>query len=379
MKYFNWSFVVAITFFSISCGGSDADDTVRVVNTNDVSNPISVVNPTDIGTVNQNNRENDLTVIGSFESSSLPFSASNSFVGTKGVIKTQGNKLVDSNNEVIQLRGMSLFWSQWEPEYYNSQVVKWLKDDWSINIIRAAMGVEEDGGFLTNPSLEKQKVFTIIEAAIEQGIYVIVDWHSHSAEDYEKEAIAFFSEVAQVYGKYPNIMYELYNEPIESSWNNDLKPYHEAVIEEIRKYDTSNLVICGTPFFSQEVDDVIGNEINDVNVAYTLHYYAATHKQFLRDKAQLAINANLPLFVTEYGTTEATGNGFLDVSESNLWWDFLDNNDISWCNWSIADKREESAALVPRARATGGWTTNQITRSGNLVRDELKLKNGTVD
>ena len=369
MKYSKLILNVAITFSLISCGdSSESSDAVQVVNTNIIPS-------------NSNNeqRNDPIDEVGVFAASSLPQSASGSFVGQKGLISTQGNKLVDSNGDIIQLRGMSLFWSNFIGKYYNDGVVKWLKSDWSANIIRAAMGVEEDGGFLSNPTVERQRVFDVIEAAIEEGIYVIVDWHSHEAESHQEEAVAFFSEVAQRYGSYPNVIYELYNEPINSNWVRDLVPYHQAVIGEIRKHDPDNLVVCGTPFFSQNVDDVIGNEINDVNVAYTLHYYAATHKQFLRNRAQLAIDANLPLFVTEYGTTEASGNGPIDEEETNIWWDFLDENDISWCNWSISDKQETSAALTPGANRRGGWSDLQITTSGNLVRDELRSKNGTVD
>ena len=362
MKYLNVLYSLAITFSLISCGGSDSSDTTpeptnnqRSVNTN---SPAPVTNTNVV------------------QPSGLAPSASNTFVGEKGTLSRNGNKLFDANGEVIQLRGMSLFWSQWIGKYYNPAAVKWLKEDWNINIIRAAMGVEHDSGFLSNPEFEKQKVFTVIEAAIQEGIYVIVDWHSHEAQNHEEAAIAFFGEVAQRYGAYPNIIYETYNEPLRGdSWRNVLKPYHEAVIAEIRKHDPDNLIVCGTPTYSQDVDDVIGNEIEDDNVAYTLHYYAASHKQSLRDKAQQAIDADLLLFVTEYGTTEASGNGFLDVAESRRWWEFLDDNDISWCNWSVADKAEQSAALAPGARSTGGWNANQITRSGNLVRDELRLKN----
>lgn len=346
MNYNKLICCLAITFSLISCGGSDEGDTTI---------------------------DDDIT--------SLPQSPLNSFVGRTGGISTQGNKLVDQNGDIIQLRGMSLFWSNFVQggKYYNKSLVTWLKNDWSINIVRAAMGVEDDGGFLSNPNREREKVYRVIEAAIEEGIYVIVDWHSHFAEDHQEEAIAFFSEVAQKYGDYPNVIYEIYNEPIDSDWDRDLVPYHNAVIRAIRRHDPDNLVVCGTPFFSQRVDDVVGNEIDDVNVAYTLHYYASSHGQGLRDIAQTAIDANLPLFVTEYGTTEASGDGRIDVNEANIWWDFMDDNDISWCNWAISDKREESAAVINGASALGGWPENQITTSGNLVRDELKAKNGTIE
>lgn len=311
-------------------------------------------------------------VVGTF-SDSKPKIPKKSPVALYGNLKTLGNKIVGKNKKEVQLRGMSLFWSQWMPQFYNKEAVAWLTKDWNINIIRASMGVEDNGGYISNPEREKQKVFTIIDEAIKQGIYVIVDWHSHHAEEHLEEAKTFFSEVSKKYGHQPNIIYELYNEPLnEANWVSVLKPYHEAVIAEIRKNDKDNLVVCGTRTWSQRVDEVIGHEVNDSNVAYTLHYYAASHKQSLRDIAQKALNSGIPLFVTEYGTTIYDGDGIVDVEESKLWWKFLDKNKISWCNWSISDKKESSATLIPGANGEGGWKNSEITESGLLVKKELK-------
>ncbi|MEP3209423.1 MAG: glycoside hydrolase family 5 protein [Maribacter sp.] len=308
--------------------------------------------------------------------SNEPPTLTGSFVADHGQLRIEGTKIVDKDGEPIQLRGMSLFWSQWIGKYYTAEAVKWLKEDWQCNVVRAAMGVDEGGdAYIANPEREKQKVFTVIDAAIAEGVYVIVDWHSHHAEDYLAEAKAFFDEVSKKYGDTPNIIYEPYNEPLDVSWTGTLKAYHEDVLASIRANDPDNIVICGTRTWSQRVDEVIGNKIDDPNVAYTLHYYAATHKQALRDIAQQAVDAGVPLFVTEYGVSEASGDGSIDDEEANTWWDFLDANSIGWCNWSIADKEELSAALKPGASATGGWTLDQLTQSGTMVRAEIKANN----
>lgn len=311
---------------------------------------------------------------GEIEEETTEFS---SVVEQHGQLSVDGANIVDKNGNPVQLRGMPFFWSQWVGKYYTPEVVKWLKDDWQCTVVRAALAIDEGGdGYIANPEVEKQKIFTVIDAAIAEGIYVVVDWHSHHAEDYVEEAKAFFGEVAQKYGDYPNIIYEPYNEPLEDvSWNNVLKPYHKEVIASIRAHDPDNIVICGTGTWSQDVDKVIGNTINDDNVAYTLHYYAATHKQYLRDKAQLAINNNIPLFVTEYGVTEATGDGSINAAEAEIWWNFLDDNNISWCNWSLEDKDELAAALKPDSSILGGWTADDLTQSGTMVKAEIRKKN----
>jgi endoglucanase len=291
-----------------------------------------------------------------------------------GQLKIVGNKLVDKNNQPVQLRGMSLFWSQWIGGYYNAQAIKWLKEDWKCNIVRAALAVEPDG-YLANPAIEKAKVTAVIDAAIQQGIYVLVDWHEENAQKHTDAETTFFTELAQKYKDAPNVIYEIWNEPVNVSWSGVIKPHADTIINAIRKYDPDNIIVVGTPTWSQDVDKAAADPLPYANIAYTLHYYASTHKQFLRDKATTALNKGIALFVTEFGTSEASGNGFLDETETRTWWKFLDDNKISWCNWSVADKNETSAALMPGAPVNGGWTDAQISPSGKIVRSELRLKN----
>ncbi|MDT0687168.1 glycoside hydrolase family 5 protein [Autumnicola psychrophila] len=291
-------------------------------------------------------------------------------VARHGQLSIQGKNLVDKNGENIQLRGMSLFWSQWEPEFYNFETVKNLKEGWNVNVIRAAMAVEHNG-YLQNPEREKQKVYRVIDAAIELGIYVIVDWHDHHAEDHTEASKTFFKELAMKYGDQPNLLYEIYNEPLEVSWSNVLKPYHETIISEIREQDSDNIIICGTPRWSQRVDLAAEDPIEKSNIAYTLHYYAATHKEELRAIARKALDKDLPLFITEFGTTLANGDDQIDADESHEWWDFAEENNISWCNWSIADKDEKSAAIIPGTRPEELKSNEVLTESGRLVKAEL--------
>lgn len=299
-----------------------------------------------------------------------------SVVDTFGQLRVSGTNLVDKDGNAVQLRGMSLSWTNWWPQFYTSGVVGWLKDDFQVSVVRASMGVEDPGGYLDDKTYHKELIFTVIDAAIAEGLYVIVDWHSHYAQDHMEDALEFFAEVAEKYGDNPNIIYETYNEPLDTvSWNETLKPYHEAVIAEIRKHDPDNVIIAGTRSWSQRVDEVVGNRLSDTNTMYTLHYYAASHKQELRDIAKIALDAGVPLFVTEYGITEYSGDGFVDEAEARIWWDFLDENQISWCNWSIADKEESSAAVRPGASGNGGWPLDTLTQSGKFVRAEIRSKN----
>jgi len=300
-----------------------------------------------------------------------------SVVELYGRLQVKGNKIFGKDDSVVVLRGMSLFWSQWGGHFYNENVIKWLRDDWKCTIVRAAIGVES-GGYLTNPQAEMQKAEIVINAAIKYGIYVIVDWHDHNAQNHLEQSKEFFKTIAQKYGDKPNIIYEIFNEPLQVSWTSVIKPYAEEVIKTIRQYDPDNLIVVGTPSWSQDVDVAANSPIQDNNVAYSLHFYSSTHRQFLRNKATIALNKGIPLFVTEYGISEASGNGNIDLNEANIWMNFMESNKLSNCNWSIMDKAESSAALKPGANTSGGWTENDLTLSGKTIRNYIFSKNAVI-
>lgn len=312
------------------------------------------------------------------KSESVSYESIENAVERYGQLSVKGNKIVDQNGDPVVLRGMSFFWSQWIGKYYTPEVVKWLKDDWRCTVVRAALGVDY-GGYISQPEWEKVKIKTVVDAAIADGLYVVIDWHDHEAEKHLKEAKAFFGEMAQLYGDYPNVIYETYNEPLDVSWDKVIKPYHEEIIDTIRAYDPDNLIVCGTRNWSQQVDEPAANPIDDENVVYSLHYYASTHKKWLRDRADNALKKGIALMVTEYGTTEASGTGYIDVEESNVWWDWMEENGISYMNWSVSDKDEHSAVLKPGADTVGKWPDSMLTESGKLVREHLRVVNPPVE
>jgi aryl-phospho-beta-D-glucosidase BglC (GH1 family) len=293
-------------------------------------------------------------------------------VQDNGALSVNGNKIVNANGDPVSFAGCSLFWSNngWGGErYYNASVVRKIKNDWNATIVRAAMGVEDNGGYLSD-NTNKQKIITVVDAAIAEGMYVIIDWHSHHAEDYQTEAIEFFEDMATRYKNAPNVIYEIYNEPLNNvSWTNTIKPYAEAVIAAIRAIDSDNLIIVGTPRWSQNVDVASNNPITGYsNIAYTLHFYAGTHRQSIRDRAQTALNNGVALMVTEWGTVNANGDGAVNTAETEKWMDFLCENNISHCNWALNDKVEGASALVSGASTSGNWDDNDYTTSGEFVK-----------
>ncbi len=298
-----------------------------------------------------------------------------------GALSVTGNQIVDQNGAPFSVAGNSFFWSNtgWGAEpYYNAQVVSWLKTDWNTAIMRAAMGVEDNGGYISDPTGNKNRVITLVDAAIAEGLYVLIDWHSHHAEDYQQQAISFFQEMATLYGSYDHVIYEIYNEPINSDWNTAIKPYAEAVIGAIRAIDPDNLIVVGSSTWSQDVDVASQNPITAyTNIAYSLHFYAGTHGQYLRNKATTAMNNGIAIMVTEYGTVNADGDGGVASQSMTEWEDYMEQNALSHLNWSVNDKAEGASVVYPGSSPTGNWSSGDLTPSGTLVRQIIQDWNGT--
>ena len=316
----------------------------------------------------------------SSSSSSVATSSSSSagnqgFVSTHGQLRTSGNQLINKNGTAVQLRGMSSHGLQWYGDYMNLSSIRWLRDDWGINVIRAAMYTASEG-YIEDPSV-KNKVFEIVDAAIALDIYVIVDWHILSdgnPQQYKAEAKAFFNEVAQRYGNTPNVIYEIANEPNGGgvTWNAAIRPYAQEVIPVIRNHAPNSLVIVGTGTWSQDVTDAAANPVSFPNVGYAMHFYACTHGQWLRDRVDQARAQGAMIFSTEWGTADATGDGSVCENDTRTWINFLNQRGISWINWSITPKEEGTAALNPGASTTGNWSASDLSPSGTLVKSLMR-------
>lgn len=287
-----------------------------------------------------------------------------------GQLSVSGTQLIDEHGKVIMLAGVSYGWHNWWPRFYNKESVKWLRDDWSCSIVRAAMGVGPQKSYLDLPEWSKATIEAVVQGAIDNDIYVIIDWHSHEIRT--DEAKAFFSEMAKKYGKYPNIIYEIFNEPVRDSWQ-DVKTYSTEVIKAIRQFDSGNIILVGSPHWCQDLHIVADDPITGFkNLMYTMHFYAATHKQSLRDRCNYALGKGIPIFVSESAGMEASGNGPINYDEWNVWIDWMKQNHFCWISWSIADKNETCSMLNPSASSEGNWKEIDLKESGVKTRELLR-------
>ncbi|GAB5560220.1 MAG: hypothetical protein SynsKO_18670 [Synoicihabitans sp.] len=294
-------------------------------------------------------------------------------VSKHGRMQVDGNRIVGHDGKPVVVHGMSHFWSQWEGEFYTRETVDWLVKDWNVSLVRAALGVHDgDLGYQQQPAKELGKIIRVVDAAIANDVYVLIDWHDHHAEKNVDDAVAFFGRMAEMYGDNPHVIYEIYNEPLKVSWSKVVKPYAERVIAAIRQHDPDNLIVVGTPYWSQRVDEAAADPIDDPNVAYVLHFYAATHKAELRARAEKALAQGVALMVTEWGTVEATGDGAIDYESVAEWREFMQKHQLSSATWAVSNKDEGAGIIKPHVRKVSGWKPDELTEHGNFMRRLLR-------
>ncbi|MFN8208920.1 MAG: glycoside hydrolase family 5 protein [Bacteroidales bacterium] len=287
-----------------------------------------------------------------------------------GALSVTGVQLTDQNGKPVVLHGVSFGWHNWWPRFYNENTVKWLAEDWKCTVVRAAMGVEPVKGYIQDPAGSKEKIEAVVNAAIANEIYVLIDWHSHGLR--QAEAVAFFGEMAQKYGKYPHVIYEIFNEPDKNTWP-EVKNYSIEVIKKIREYDPDNVILVGNPHWDQDIHLVADDPIQGFsNLMYTVHFYAATHGKSLRDRSDYAISKGIPVFVSECAGMSANGDGPIDYAAWNQWTEWMDKNSISWVAWSIADKNESCSMLLPSASSRGKWKEKDMKEWGNKTREFIR-------
>lgn len=292
--------------------------------------------------------------------------------------------IVDANNNPVQLKGVSTHGIGWFPQYVNYDSFKYMRDTWNINCIRLAMYTAEDSGYCTNGDKEKLKstINKGVGYATDLGMYVIIDWHILSdgnPNTNADEAVDFFEEMSSAYSSYDNVLYEICNEPNGDVKWSDIKEYAERVIPVIRNNDNDALIIVGTPTWSQDVDIAAEDPITEYeNILYTIHFYAATHKEDLRNKMKKALDSNLPLFCSEFGICDASGNGSLDIEEANKWIKAMDEASISYCIWNLSNKDESSSLITADCDKTEDWTYEELSEEAQWYLGILDSDNEEV-
>lgn len=293
---------------------------------------------------------------------------------SNGRLSVRNGKVVNSKGKTFVIKGVSTHGLSWYPDYVNQAAFKTLRDTWGVNTIRLAMYTADYNGYCTGGSQKnlKKLIDQGVRYATDLGMYVIIDWHILSDGNpltYKNQANQFFKEIAKKYSGYGNVMYEICNEPNGrgGSWKN-IKSYAKTIVKTIRSVNKNAIIIVGTPTWSQDVDQAQADPITGYkNIAYSFHFYAGTHKSALRSKLEKAVKKGLPVIVTEFGISEASGGGTANTAEGNRWIKLLDRYGIGRVCWNLSNKNETSALLKSSCRKKSGWKASDLSASGKWL------------
>ena len=296
-----------------------------------------------------------------------------------GQLSVKGTDIVDESGSKYQLKGVSTHGITWFPDYVNKDAFQSIRDDWDANLVRLAMYTDtgDSNGYCSGGDKDSIRglVDAGVTAATELGMYVIIDWHilnDNNPNSHIDDAKEFFDDVSAKYSSNHNVIYEICNEPNGGTSWADIKSYAETIIPVIRKNDKNAIIIVGTPNWSQDVDIVSEDPITGYdNIMYAVHFYAATHKDDLRNKVKTAISNGLPVFVSEFSLCDASGNGGIDYDSSDVWFDLINDNNLSYASWSLCNKNETSALIKPDSTATSTITIDDLSDTGKYVRDKI--------
>lgn len=300
-----------------------------------------------------------------------------------GWLHVKGTKLVDKKGHEVQLSGVSTHGLSWYPQYVNDKCFAQLHDKWGANVVRLAMYTEEYNGYCSGDAKNRSDLKKLIKKGVrlakKHKMYVIVDWHILSdgnPNSHKKEAKAFFREMSREFKGYNNVIYEICNEPNNGTSWKEIKSYARSVISTIRKNDKKAVIVVGTPTWSQDVDQAAADPIKGDNIMYALHFYAATHKTDLRNKMTAAINKGLPVFVTEYGICDASGNGVIDKKEADRWIQTMDEYGVSYIAWNLSNKQESSSIIKSSCPKVSGFKKSELSDEGRWLYHLLRKKAG---
>jgi len=299
----------------------------------------------------------------------LSFTAQAGVVADHGRLRVRGNQIVDSAGRPVQLAGMSLYWPQWASSgknFYTAAAVQTLANDWKASVVRAPMPVytpNSTPAIQYNSAANTPYIKAVVDAAIANDIYVIVDWHVEGDSVLQDSAKVFFAEMARTYQGVPNILWEIWNEPINTQWT-AIRTYANELLPVIRAY-SPNIVIVGSGSWSKRPQYGISAPIqNDSAIAYAGHFYACNDTTEFQNTVITAA-AKVPVFLSEWGTTTSDGRSGFCTNWSDSWLALAKRLGISWTNWSFSNIGGGTAAL-------SSSSLTSLTTDGTYVKGKIQ-------
>jgi hypothetical protein len=292
-------------------------------------------------------------------------------------LQVVGTNVINGHGEPVLLRGVNAASMEWTSDG-QGRILKTIDTaikDWHVNIIRLPLsqdrwfgkGPEQIDGGKSYRALVQQAVDTCAT----QKCYIILDLHwsdcnqwgadigQHSMPD--SNSIAFWQDFAPVYANHPAVLFDLYNEPHDVSWNVWLKggpitdtpngwhsgppkKFHavgmQQMLDTVRATGAKNVVIAGGLDWAYDFSGILaGRQLSDPNgsgVIYANHCYDNKHDSvdtWIRNMEKAS--TKLPVIVSEFGGNSGpsrvvpSDNWLLHVMRA------LDEHHWSWTAWDL--------------------------------------------
>ncbi|MGW0733187.1 glycoside hydrolase family 5 protein [Streptomyces sp. NPDC002851] len=302
-----------------------------------------------------------------------------SAVAENGQLTVCDTALCNAQGKAVQLKGMSSHGTQWYEQCLTDGSLDALAQDWKADVLRVSTYVQE-GGYETDPEKFTKLAQRVVDQAIARGMYAVIDWHMLTPGDPNENtelAKEFFTDMAKKYADEPNVFYEIANEPNGVEWS-AIKSYAEEIIPVIRQHDPDGIALVGTRAWSSlgvsdgaDESEVVKNPVDAENIMYTFHFYAADHgEEYLQALSRAA--DQVPMFVTEFGTQDASGDGGNDFTMSQKYIDLMEQKGISWTNWNYSDDSRSGAVFKTGTCDGNEWNgTGVLKESGVWIRERI--------
>jgi aryl-phospho-beta-D-glucosidase BglC (GH1 family) len=322
-------------------------------------------------------------------------------------LKVVKNLVLDSRNQPVRLRGVNTACLEWTSngEGHILDTVKTAITDWHVNHIRLPLAQDRwfgkapeqtDGG-----KSYRALVDQVVDLCTRNGCYILLDLHWSNAGEWGKQigqhvmpdqnSVTFWRDLASTYKNHPAVLFDLYNEPHDISWDiwlkggkvterayrrNPQKTYDavgmQTLLDTVRETGAKNVVIAGGLDWSYDMSGFLqGKQLSDPTgngVIYANHAYPfkgdTVEKWIVKmEKA----TQTLPVIVSEFGAEGRPGTGPNRNQRGEEWvrrvLQALEDHKWNWTAWDL------HPAAGPRL--VSDWKYTPTPTFGKWVKEAL--------
>jgi len=266
-----------------------------------------------------------------------------------------GNTIYDANGQPHLFHGVDRTATEWSSTGYQNSLADYqlMHTMWHANVVRVPLNQDfwlpgaavYDANY---PSFIAQNVAWAEQA----GMDVILDLHWSDTGDLtnaspgqqkmaDANSVTLWTQVASAYKNDPRVIFELYNEPHDVSfdiWRNggpsgDGWTVHgmQELYDTVRGTGANNLVLIGGLDWAYDLSGVATDRITGTNIVYVTHPY--DYNNTARppsdwDRAFGWLTTTDPVIATEFGTLDC-GTDYVDQLLA-----YADAHNMSWTAWA---------------------------------------------